>query len=56
MDRSNNQVRFFICFSRCIVSSISIILWELFTRVLEGKYIRPYSEYPQVTLGYTGAS
>lgn len=35
------------------VYSISIILWELFTRVLEGKYIRPYSEYPQVTLGYT---
>jgi serine/threonine protein kinase len=35
------------------VYSISIILWELFSRVLTGKYARPYSEYPQVTLGFT---
>ncbi|KAL6078190.1 Ankyrin repeat-containing protein [Balamuthia mandrillaris] len=34
------------------VYSIGIILWEFFVRCLTGKYQKPYSEFPQLTLGF----
>jgi len=35
------------------VYSIAIILWELVERCISGKYLKPYYEHANLTLGYT---
>lgn len=34
------------------IFSIGVILWEMVTRIVKGKYVRPYSEFPELQFDF----